>query len=51
MTCETYSLLQREWLPTVEVFTCNRFIKGNFSIDDDVDMFLNEGYKVAWEGC
>jgi len=35
----------QEWLPTEEVFACDRF-KNNFSIDD-VDMYLNEGYKVA----
>ena len=37
----------KEWLPTAEVLACNRF-KGNFSIDD-VDMLLNEGYKVSRE--
>ena len=35
----------KEWLPTEEVFACDRF-KDYFSIDD-VDMYLNEGYKVA----
>jgi 3-(methylthio)propanoyl-CoA dehydrogenase len=35
----------KEWLPTAEVFACARF-KDYFSIDD-VDMYLNEGYKVA----
>ena len=35
----------KEWLPTEEVLACERF-KGNFSIDD-VDMLLNEGYKVS----
>ncbi len=37
----------KEWLPLEEVLACDRF-KGNFSIDD-VDMLLNEGYKVAKE--
>ncbi|HNZ30556.1 MAG TPA: acyl-CoA dehydrogenase [Smithellaceae bacterium] len=37
----------KEWLPAEEVFACERF-KGNFSLDD-VDMLLNEGYKVARE--
>ncbi|MBN2568071.1 MAG: acyl-CoA dehydrogenase C-terminal domain-containing protein [Deltaproteobacteria bacterium] len=37
----------KEWLPTEEVLNCDRF-KENYSIDD-VDMFLNEGYKVARE--
>lgn len=37
----------KEWLPSQEVFDCERF-KGNFSLDD-VDMLLNEGYKVARE--
>jgi len=37
----------KEWLPMEEVFACERF-KGNFGIDD-VDMYLNEGYKVARE--
>ncbi|MCE5283714.1 MAG: acyl-CoA dehydrogenase [Deltaproteobacteria bacterium] len=35
----------KEWLPTEEVFACDRF-KNYFSVDD-VDMYLNEGYKVA----
>ena len=39
--------IAKEWLPTAEVFACDRF-KENFSIDD-VDMYLNEGYKVARE--
>ena len=30
----------QEWLPTEEVFACDRF-KNNFSMDD-VDMYLNE---------
>lgn len=37
----------KEWLPSEEVFACDRY-KANFSIDD-VDMLLNEGYKVARE--
>jgi len=37
----------KEWLPSEEVFACERF-RGNFSLDD-VDMLLNEGYKVAKE--
>ena len=37
----------KEWLPAEEVFACERF-KGNFSLDD-IDMLLNEGYKVAKE--
>jgi 3-(methylthio)propanoyl-CoA dehydrogenase len=37
----------KEWLPSEEVFACDRF-KENFSIDD-VDMLLNEGYKVSKE--
>jgi alkylation response protein AidB-like acyl-CoA dehydrogenase len=37
----------KEWLPSEEVFACDRF-KENFSIDD-VDMLLNEGYKVSRE--
>jgi alkylation response protein AidB-like acyl-CoA dehydrogenase len=37
----------KEWLPSAEVFACDRF-KENFSIDD-VDMLLNEGYKVSRE--
>lgn len=37
----------KEWLPTEEVFACDRF-KDYFGIDD-VDMYLNEGYKVARE--
>ena len=37
----------KEWLPLEEVFACDRY-KDNFSIDD-VDMLLNEGYKVARE--
>ena len=35
----------KEWLPTEEVLACDRF-KENFSLDD-VEMLLNEGYKVA----
>lgn len=37
----------KEWLPTGEVLACDRF-KENFSMGD-VDMLLNEGYKVARE--
>ena len=37
----------KEWLPMEEVLACDRF-KENFSLDD-VDMLLNEGYKVARE--
>jgi alkylation response protein AidB-like acyl-CoA dehydrogenase len=37
----------KEWLPTEEVLRCDRF-KDNFSLDD-VEMLLNEGYKVARE--
>jgi len=35
----------KEWLPSAEVFACDRF-RNNFSIDD-CDMYLNEGYKIA----
>jgi hypothetical protein len=37
----------KEWLPTEDVAACERF-KNTFSMDD-VDMLLNEGYKVARE--
>lgn len=37
----------KEWLPTEEVAACERY-KDTFSVDD-VDMLLNEGYKVARE--
>lgn len=37
----------KEWLPTEEVLACDRY-KDNFSMDD-IDMLLNEGYKVAKE--
>lgn len=37
----------KEWLPSEEVLACDRF-KDNFSMDD-IDMLLNEGYKVAKE--
>ena len=37
----------KEWLPTSEVCACDRF-KDSFSVED-VDMLLNEGYKVARE--
>ena len=37
----------KEWLPTAEVLTCDRY-RDNFSMDD-IDMLLNEGYKVAKE--
>ena len=36
-----------EWLPAEEVFACERF-RNNFSLDD-VEMYLNEGYKIARE--
>jgi len=39
--------IAKEWLPTAEVFACDRF-RDNFSVDD-VDMYLNEAYKVARE--
>jgi alkylation response protein AidB-like acyl-CoA dehydrogenase len=37
----------KEWLPTEEVFGCDRF-KENYGMGD-IDMLLNEGYKVARE--
>ena len=37
----------KEWLPSEEVFACDRF-KENFGIDD-IDIVLNEVYKVARE--
>lgn len=37
----------KEWLPVQEVLECERF-KGNFSLDD-IDILLNEAYKVACE--
>ena len=37
----------KEWLPSEEVFACDRF-KDNFGIDD-IDIVLNEVYKVARE--
>ena len=37
----------KEWLPTEEVLGCDRF-KDNYSMGD-IDMLLNEGYKVARE--
>lgn len=37
----------KEWLPSMEVLACDRF-KNNFSLDD-VDMYINEGYKIARE--
>lgn len=37
----------KEWLPSQEVLECDRF-KENFSVDD-IDMLLNEAYKVACE--
>jgi alkylation response protein AidB-like acyl-CoA dehydrogenase len=37
----------KEWLPTEEVLACDRY-RENFSMDD-IDMLLNEGYKVAKE--
>jgi len=32
----------KEWLPSAEVFNCERF-HNNFNIDD-VEFYLNEGY-------
>ncbi|MBN1380636.1 MAG: acyl-CoA dehydrogenase [Deltaproteobacteria bacterium] len=37
----------KEWLPTQDVAACDRF-KDTFSMED-IDMLLNEGYKVARE--
>lgn len=37
----------KEWLPAAEIFACERF-RNNYSLDD-VDMYLNEGYKIARE--
>ncbi len=37
----------KEWLPSKEVFACDRF-KENISYDD-IDLMLDEGYKVARE--
>ncbi|MCX7983137.1 MAG: acyl-CoA dehydrogenase [Syntrophales bacterium] len=37
----------KEWLPTEEVASCERF-KDTFSMDD-IDMLLTEGFKVAKE--
>ncbi|HOH72318.1 MAG TPA: acyl-CoA dehydrogenase [Syntrophales bacterium] len=37
----------KEWLPSQEVLECDRF-KENFSLDD-IDILLNEAYKVACE--
>ncbi|MCK9275579.1 MAG: acyl-CoA dehydrogenase [Syntrophales bacterium] len=37
----------KEWLPMEEVLSCSRF-KDNFGLED-IDMYLNEGYKVARE--
>jgi alkylation response protein AidB-like acyl-CoA dehydrogenase len=37
----------KEWLPIQEILSCDRF-KDNYSMDD-VDLYLNEGYKVARE--
>jgi len=37
----------KEWLPTEEVAACERF-KDTFSVED-IDMLLNEGFKVAKE--
>lgn len=37
----------KEWLPAAEVFECERF-RDNFSLDD-IDLYLNEGYKIARE--
>jgi hypothetical protein len=38
----------KEWLPTEQVLGFDRF-KDTFSMDD-IEMLLNEGYKVAREG-
>ena len=35
----------KEWLPMAEVLACNRF-RENYGLAD-IDMYLNEGYKVA----
>ena len=35
----------KEWLPSAEVFACERF-KDNFGVDD-CDTYLSEGYKIA----
>jgi alkylation response protein AidB-like acyl-CoA dehydrogenase len=35
----------KEWLPSAEVFACERF-KDNFSVDD-CDAYLSEGYRIA----
>ncbi|MHB8828444.1 MAG: acyl-CoA dehydrogenase [Syntrophales bacterium] len=37
----------KEWLPLEEIFSCHRF-RGQYSLDD-VDIYLNEGYKIARE--
>jgi alkylation response protein AidB-like acyl-CoA dehydrogenase len=37
----------KEWLPTQEVLACDRY-RDNFTMDD-VDLLINEGYKVAKE--
>jgi alkylation response protein AidB-like acyl-CoA dehydrogenase len=37
----------KEWLPSAEVFACDRF-KETYSVDD-IDILLNEAYKVARE--
>jgi len=37
----------KEWLPTEKVLAFDRF-RDNFSLDD-VDMYLNEGYRIARE--
>ncbi len=37
----------KEWLPTEEVFACERF-RDNFS-RDDICMYLDQGYRVARE--
>ena len=37
----------KEWLPSEEVSACDRF-KENFGIED-IDILLNEAYKVARE--
>ncbi len=39
--------ITKEWLPTAEVLSCKRF-REHFSVDD-IDMFLNEAFKVARE--
>jgi alkylation response protein AidB-like acyl-CoA dehydrogenase len=42
-----FKFILKEWLPSEEVFACDRF-KNTFGIDD-IDIVLNEVYKVARE--